>query len=264
MKPNIFFKTFFVAAVWTVVFLSLGGYAWNKSTQSDPDIYKKAARDLGIHINGSFVGWETDGKDNDDFVSANETTTVPATMSKITIRTISGDIEVVPTDKKEVSVITNGEHSSKTSQMVKISEGEELVLTEEKGAARGLKLKVEIPKSYAKGLTIESVSGEIEVSGINFGNVSVKTVSGAIKMDKVAASKAEIFTVSGDIDFDSKKGGDFSFNTISGSVQIHLPEKAARFSLKTKSGDISNTIKDEPNATSKVAVETVSGDINIQ
>ena len=161
----------------------------------------------------------------------------------------------------------------------------------------GVDFDIEFPSEGR--LTIESVSGSIDVVGVNGrlnlstvsgevsvarleGDLELKSVSGRVTMNEIGSASAEASSTSGSIVYKNGDlaGGDYRFNSTSGSVKITHGEAASyRISGRTISGGITNDVGDEVEVIkqkygptqsvkgefnggeTKVTVNTVSGSI---
>ena len=105
-------------------------------------------------------------------------------------------------------------------------------------------LKLYLPKAQYSELTIESVSGDAELtSGLDFGDINISTVSGEIILDKCDGVTIDIATVSGDVKAHLLTDKTFYIDTDSGTVNV--PESvsgAGDCRIDTTSGDILVTV----------------------
>ena len=105
-------------------------------------------------------------------------------------------------------------------------------------------LKLYLPKAQYSELTIESVSGDAELtSGLDFGDINISTVSGEIILDKCDGVTIDIATVSGDVKAHLLIDKTFYIDTDSGTVNV--PESvsgAGDCRIDTTSGDIHVTV----------------------
>ncbi len=118
--------------------------------------------------------------------------------------------------------------------------------------------------AFAESMTLSTLSGDIEVRG---GAVSadIKTTSGDVELQGGLA-RAAVTTVSGDLDISLHSRLRLEclrLRSTSGDVDLNLDEGCkACFALNTVSGDITNTLENDP-AGAAVQINTVSGDITV-
>jgi|1186.fasta_scaffold00772_4 hypothetical protein len=139
-----------------------------------------------------------------------------------------------------------------------------------------------VPKDL--GLTVDSSSGDITVSGIP-GGATLKTSSGNIEVHDVGGPLS-LSSSSGDIEADgltatsvtahsSSGGADLDFavapqnveaKSSSGDVSIRIPsgDESYKVETDTSSGDESANVKNDPNATRTIQAKTSSGDVAIE
>ena len=105
-------------------------------------------------------------------------------------------------------------------------------------------LKLYLPKAQYSELTIESVSGDAELtSGLDFGDINISTVSGEIILDKCDGVTIDIATVSGDVKAHLLTDKTFYIDTDSGTVNV--PKSVSGDGdcrIDTTSGDIHVTV----------------------
>ncbi len=109
-------------------------------------------------------------------------------------------------------------------------------------------------------LTIETVSGEIDVQNINAkNNINANAISGDIALNNIECKNTKSSAVSGDVEFeDVISNGDIYIDTVSGEIDL-LNSDANYLNITTTSGDVSGTL-----LTDKVFfTDTTSGNINV-
>lgn len=135
-------------------------------------------------------------------------------------------------------------------------------------------------KSYVKNdLSVNTVSGDLHLSGVNSKNVDVQSTSGEIDLQEItSAEKISVKTVSGSINLSSinaktyackSTSGDIVFSnviaaegitvkSVSGNIEL-LSCDGDTLSIKTTSGDVSGSL-----LTQKIFItETESGDVDV-
>jgi Toastrack DUF4097 len=131
---------------------------------------------------------------------------------------------------------------------------------------------VRVTGEIAEDATVKSVSGDIDLERVD-GDVSVQTVSGDLRARGIAGS-ADAKSVSGDIRLDSLSGGDVRFNSVSGDIEIGIaPGSVLDVDAGSTSGDLSSEVPlaSEPPAGEEAAASptvvlrgrTVSGDVRV-
>jgi DUF4097 and DUF4098 domain-containing protein YvlB len=130
-------------------------------------------------------------------------------------------------------------------------------------------------------LELESVSGDVSLSGGKGPSIVLETVSGNIELLQGEAKVVSGSTVSGDVTFAGavSDGGSYDFSTTSGDIRLTLPgQPNATLSAATFSGSFSSdlpTSRNESrrrrhrydatwgNGSARLDVESLSGDIRI-
>ena len=154
-------------------------------------------------------------------------------------------------------------------------------------------LTLRLPQDWeAKKLTIESVSADIQVSGLRSGELDLDNVSGNCTLEDCVIREVEIETVSGDLtlsgSFETVKTDGVSakcvltatscpdsirMDTVSGNLELYFPEEYG-FQVdldglnKSFQSDLSTTTEDgryihPGNETCLISVNTVSGSLTI-
>jgi len=208
-----------------------------------------------------------------------EKTVSLAKTGKVSLKNVSGDIEVKTWDRAEVKI-----EALKTSQaetMEKAKENAAKVKIEVIEEGNLLRIEADYPEVSIKGLNvsidfdlfipdqaalkIKSVSGDVTLENIG-GAVetevvsSEKTVSGDITLEQLKGS-LEAETVSGDIELSGVSGAKYiKAKVLSGSVTYQGSiEAASRYEMKSHSGDIEMFLPSD--SAFDIEAETFSGDI---
>jgi hypothetical protein len=120
-----------------------------------------------------------------------------------------------------------------------------------------LKVVTEEVKNPVK-LTLNCVSGDVEVEDFPPGEVTISNVSGDVSLEGSSYGNPELWkdadysvtTVSGDVDLKGTLFSNLTINTISGDVSVVVPEKKVPrllapvlYSIKTVSGSVSDRVE---------------------
>lgn len=150
-------------------------------------------------------------------------------------------------------------------------------------------IEISIPNKFNGNIIIDTVSGNINLDGINASNLTVKSTSSDVVLrDSNISDKLDITSTSGTISLYSQtKFKNAKFKTVSGDINTDLSNNInslditstsgdvilsnvstmnnVKFELNTTSGDINhnNINLEKGNGNSKVKVKTLSGDINL-
>ena len=90
------------------------------------------------------------------------------------------------------------------------------------------------------GITAGSVSGNVTLAELSAKHTKTETVSGSVRVQKIDSPEVRINTVSGNISGSMGFGGNYDIQTISGDIEHPSSVSgAAKYTLETKSGDIS-------------------------
>ena len=132
-------------------------------------------------------------------------------------------------------------------------------------------------------MSIESVSGDIEVSGAMTGRIALEAVSGSIRLASDSpARQVEVGVVSGDVDLrvGLAPGGRIEAESLSGDLSLELPPgTSARLDASSFTGTIRSvhgtveTAEHGPGSSlattigggdGRIELETFSGDLSIR
>ncbi len=183
--------------------------------------------------------------------------------ARIDVANIKGSISITGWDQPQVTISGTLGRGSKGLSV--------------EGDARHLRIKVEAPErgwfnwgsdtsmgdttlvlKVPRGATldIDSVSADVELTGVAGSALTLATVSGKLRVDSSAA-RVDIDSVSGDVDF-TGPAGKAEFETVSGSIRVR--GLGGEIDLETVSGDIDADI----GSYRRLDAQTVSGDINVR
>jgi hypothetical protein len=168
------------------------------------------------------------------------------------VRTQAGEVEVVGTDKRQVSV-TVTEAPAEDIALFAFGDRVEPSFRGRRTLRRG-KLRVELPRGSR--LDLSSMSGEVSAQRI--GDVRVRTMSGDVKLSGVA--RADVQTISGDTRIEDA-AGPVRLHTVSGSAVVTTVGAAPQVEFQSASGGL-----DWSGVCGKdchLNAETVSGDLRL-
>ena len=167
------------------------------------------------------------------------------------IRAQSGEVQVVPTDRAQVSATLSDVASRDDIQLSQSGDRVDVQVGSRRALRRG-KLRVEVPKGSS--VDFESTSADLQVQGIG-GDVRIQTMSGDINVSGIR--KANVETISGDVRVDAN--GPIRLHTVSGNAVVSTADPGVRVEFESASGNL-----DWTGACAKgcrVSTETVSGQI---
>jgi DUF4097 and DUF4098 domain-containing protein YvlB len=205
-----------------------------------------------------FSGFEDDqGDDEEDLPSTrarakNGVATLPAKGPvTIRVRAQSGEVEVVGSDRPQVTAMLSDVPSRDEVQLAQSGDRVDVQVGSRKALRRG-KLRVEAPKGSS--VIFESTSADLDVKGIG-GDVRVQTMSGDIKVSGVR--KANVETISGDVSVEAN--GPIRLHTVSGNAVASTTDPGVRLEFESASGNLDWTGACARGC--RVSTETVSGQI---
>ncbi|MBA7549900.1 hypothetical protein ES705_42403 [subsurface metagenome] len=233
-------------------------------------------------------------------------------LKKIYIHSVSSDVSVFSTDEEDVKIHFYGSSTAGSEKelpnLITNLEGNKLKIEIKYPKAllyypkelfynATVVLDVYIPQDYTGNINIDTVSADVDMSGLDLNDFKCKTVSGDLRIESLGSDNLTLHTTSGDVDIvdfsgnleaDSVSGdidveyrvfdNNVDIKTISGKVKIDLPQYA-EFHLKTntvsgevvakfpitiisfnKMNQLEGTVGTGDN---RIVVDTVSGDIYI-
>ena len=150
---------------------------------------------------------------------------------RITMDTMSGDINLVKTISKNTSVATKSGDC-----VVDRLEGVDGVT----------------------GLVVHTASGDANIKCVQAATVEISTASGDISVDALQGVNAKFGAASGDIDINDCHGDNMEANTASGDISIKASYK--KYSINTSSGDIGLESRHDAD----VVAHSTSGDVEVR
>ena len=168
------------------------------------------------------------------------------------IRAQAGEVEVIATDKKQVSV-TLSEAPAEDIALYAFGDRVEPAFHGRRTLRRG-KLRVEVPRGSR--LDLSSMSGDVAAQRI--GDVRVRTMSGDVRLAGVA--KVDVQTISGDAHIEDASGP-VRLHTVSGHVAVTTSGTAPQVEFQSASGSL-----DWAGLCARdchLSAETVSGDVRL-
>lgn len=183
----------------------------------------------------------------------------------VVVTTGSGDVDLVASDREDVSVRLEARQTWPRRVTLETDEsGGTLTLsTECSGVALPLSqcsgnLVVELPPDVAA--QVETGSGEVRLGGVT-GDVAVQTGSGDVVVSG-ASGRLTLRTGSGDVEVDGLGRSGGTLRTGSGSIEVMAEDEPDELAAETGSGNVLIVLPgDTPYA---VDVETGSGEEDIQ
>jgi len=168
------------------------------------------------------------------------------------VRAQAGEVEVVATDKRQVSVALS-EAPAEDITLYAFGDRVEPSFRGRRTLRRG-KLRVELPKGSR--LDLASMSGDVTAQRI--GDVRVRTMSGDVKLSGIA--KVDVQTISGDARIEDASGP-VRLQTVSGHAVISTSGAAPQVEFHSASGSL-----EWAGACGRdchLSAETVSGDLQL-
>ena len=165
-------------------------------------------------------------------VSVDYTVTVPRAAG-VTVRTVSGDLNLVTIDGELMAESVSGDVTVKSAGWLE--------------SAKTVSGDVTVASAGSNGdISFASVSGDVKLSQIKARGIEANSVSGAVTLAEVTCDRARAKSISGDIVFGGPlaKGGRYSLQSHSGNVTVYSDGKTGfEVAAGTFSGDISSDLQ---------------------
>jgi DUF4097 and DUF4098 domain-containing protein YvlB len=166
-------------------------------------------------------------RDHDSSVSVDFEVIVPS-GTEVSAKSVSGDIEVSNIQGELKAETVSGE--------VDVQSADKLVL------AKSVSGSVEVAAAKgAENMEISSVSGDVEVDGLDAPRVTFESVSGDIEITDAKCARASLKTVSGDVRYVGplESSGRYEFQSHSGDVNVVISgDTGFEIDAKSFSGEI--------------------------
>ncbi|MBQ8309948.1 MAG: DUF4097 family beta strand repeat protein [Clostridia bacterium] len=193
--------------------------------------------------------------------------TVSETFSKIHVSDIECDIRLFPSDDESTRIEAKENDKiyytiQAENEILEIKRHDKRAWYEHIGFFfnQDMVLKLYLPKSAYELLTLETVSGNIEVpDSFTFTSITLKTTSGEITSECTVNNGATVAVTSGNIRICNVLDGKISVGSVSGNITL-TNSQGTHLRLSATSGNIKlqNVI-----ATGDINAETVSGGIEL-
>ncbi len=189
-------------------------------------------------------------------------------IEEIRVDVISSQVQVMREDRTDVEIILEGSYKAVPAYVpprieTHVSGGILYINVEH---AKGVfsashlstHLKVIIPEVFEEKIDIVSTSGDVKVSYGRFEKIAVETVSGNIDLTGVESSVSQLKSTSGEIEVD-RTTGSVDARSISGDLDVKFEMLNANSSFESTSGDIKISLP--PGQGCMVDFTTTSGTI---
>jgi len=168
------------------------------------------------------------------------------------VRAQAGEVEVVASDKRQVSV-TLSEAPAEDIALYAFGDRVEPSFRGRRTLRRG-KLRVELPRGSR--LDLSSMSGDVSAQRI--GDVRIRSMSGDVKIS--GAAKVDVQTISGDTRIE-EVSGPVRLHTVSGTALVSTTSAAPQVEFQSASGSL--TWAGACGRDCHISAETVSGDLTL-
>jgi len=189
----------------------------------------------------------------------------PGGLNSISIDWVAGDVTLALHGDPDIEITEFAQRGLREDQKFHISQSGgtlHIRFTESPGLGTmpPKRLEVLVPEEFGRNLgwlTVESVSGGVELLDVGTGTLNVKTVSGAIHLSSVDAQALDVGSTSGSVRFSLVHAENMTVGSTSGAISIE-DSSAMTLSCANTSGSISidGTFED-------VSLRSVSGSISL-
>ena len=194
-------------------------------------------------------------------------------VKKIVVNVTSSDINIIPDDRADTQIITEGMLTENTEIDVKqgvltIKEKQWFRLFDFSGLLGPnykAKINIHLPEAYTGSVHLSNANGEIFVDKISIDSLRISNVSGDIKVTRTVTKDININSVSGEVNLENSIFNYIDVDTVSGNVNLLLNDLTKETNIDTISGDVD--IRMETIADSKefnIDFDSVSGDLELE
>lgn len=181
---------------------------------------------------------------------------------KLVLNTDTGDINITPWDKSEVSIkVTGNENAADKFSFNFNSTSEEVTIEANKKGGWSwfsninLKFEIKVPNNF--NIYANTAGGDIKIGGVK-GNINLKTSGGDIWGDRFEGDFV-VKTSGGDIHLFCSNAK-IDANTSGGDIELEYSGVNKGIDLKTSGGDIK--VKVPQNFNAKAELKTSGGDVD--
>lgn len=184
---------------------------------------------------------------------------IPEGFEAINVEWISGDIEVLSSDVSMPQLIFSGTRHRGDEAPFRFRVHNRTLSVQRADGPTHLSLKMLFT---GQSLIDGEIKVRLLLPKTWTGDIDIDAVSSDVTINDVAAKKLNVESVSGDVRV-SGHAEEIGVETVSGDIALRLPEdRQWNFSFDTTSGDIDNALPSRRDG-APVEIETVSGNISI-
>lgn len=173
-------------------------------------------------------------------------------VEKIEIKGINADIQVMPDNRTDASIELKGYYVAKksycTPPKLTVNEHGDVLQIEVEYEKQSfsfnrlsLDLVILLPEAYGNSVSIESVSGDVNMEFGDFEDVAIQTISGDVKTESTTMDTIDVNTTSGEVDLQDVSGM-IKVDTTSGDIDVQLAKVSEDVVMKSTSGEIKITV----------------------
>lgn len=265
MKKLKWSKIFLTSFIWTILFLSIGGYSANKAKSTDPQILIKIEQKLSENYGTNIrINWSSGDK-----TTSKDEWTFEVPLEKLKVEALTGDYKIIKNSENKIKILAEGQlDKSKAPQLLNVKmEGSYILVSEPaEGATTDLDVTILVPEEKMTTILVSNLSGDILIEDLKGGLFEIESVSGSVRAENLKGKTLNLKTVSGDISSKNTEADDIHVESVSGDVSLRYsqPLKETKFLIESLSGDIHNAQPNTNEGWKTVRVETTSGDIKIE
>ncbi len=211
---------------------------------------------------------------NKETIEVHETKNIAiATVEGLSVELGSTDLDVEGTKGSEFQAELTGSGVKGTEIRTEQKNGQVVIRVENQNATHwnfskgitinnGLRLRLKVPESYGRGLSLKTGSGDITSSDLAVDRLDIKVGSGEINVSGIKAKSADARSGSGEIVLNKVAVDDLKLSAGSGSITVEeLISKNAQ--ATTGSGDVQIKLHDYKNwtATARAGSGEIDADL---
>ncbi|MCE5344238.1 MAG: DUF4097 domain-containing protein [Eubacteriales bacterium] len=209
-----------------------------------------------------------------------------SSLNDLAVRQAWAQVEIFADDIDHVQVLAAGDETSVHDLRIEVEDNVLVVEQPQYGLSlkimesRWMQVCVRVPKSWAKTIHINTISGllnarglggsrvvmdtvtgDVHASLITAGEISLKSISGDIRADSLTCEKLTARSVSGNVTLDDVIAKSYKCTTVNGEQKIRQKAEFEQMELRSVSGDITVW-----STASKInaAMRSISGGVSTQ